>query len=59
MPLDLEDPEANGKIAEAIPCPAADPFPGKFDRKGDSARMAYPGVGGLTLHHHADQVHAS
>jgi hypothetical protein len=49
MPLDLADPEANGKIAEAIPCPAADPFPGKFDGKGDSARMAYPGVGGLSL----------
>jgi hypothetical protein len=42
MPLDPEDPEANGKIAEAIPCPAADPFRGKVDRKRDSARMAYP-----------------
>jgi hypothetical protein len=39
---DLEDPEANVKITEAIPCSAADPFPGKVDGKRDSARMAYP-----------------
>jgi hypothetical protein len=43
---DLEDPEANGKITEAILCPAA--VSGKVDGKSDSAGLAYhPIVGGL------------
>jgi hypothetical protein len=49
IPRDLEEADTNGRMTEGFACPAAAPFPGKSYGKRDSAGMASPGAGCLTI----------